>query len=166
MCKHLFGNVLWLTIFCALVLFDFTCDMDHESVINYYYVSKATSAFLDASEAFDKTNHNMVLNESIPITTSRWCSPWFVTSRPVFLITSCSYLFSTIRRFLQALSSIQSLVLWPICNASVFIPYSGPTIELSSAKHTYFVASCSVAFLSWHCSVFYGIANKSPIHEV
>ena len=32
--KHQFCNTLWLTIFCALVLFDCACDMDHESVIN------------------------------------------------------------------------------------------------------------------------------------
>jgi len=34
-CKHrLFCNALWLTISCALALFDCACDMNHESVIN------------------------------------------------------------------------------------------------------------------------------------
>jgi len=32
--KHLFCNALWLTIFCALVLFDCAYDMKHELAIN------------------------------------------------------------------------------------------------------------------------------------
>jgi len=31
-----FCNALWSTIFCAFVLHDCICDMDHDSVINYY----------------------------------------------------------------------------------------------------------------------------------
>jgi len=40
MCKHLFCNSLWLTVFCVLVLFDIACDKDHKSATNellYYY---------------------------------------------------------------------------------------------------------------------------------
>jgi len=33
-CKHLISSALWLTDFCAFVLFDCACDMDHESAVN------------------------------------------------------------------------------------------------------------------------------------
>jgi len=36
-CKHLFCDALWLTIFCTPTLFDCANDMDYVSEIKYYY---------------------------------------------------------------------------------------------------------------------------------
>jgi len=39
-CKHLFCNALWLTIFCAPALFDCAFDMDPVSEIKHYHHHK------------------------------------------------------------------------------------------------------------------------------
>jgi len=52
-CKHLFCNaLLWLTIFCALVLYDYVCDMAHESVINSMIIIELILLLLN--------NHNFI----------------------------------------------------------------------------------------------------------